>query len=616
MKSRITALVLAFLIAFTLLPGVMPTASAAASYIEVIIAKYNGAYIMGGGIIAVYLDGKVGCIDANGKEIVPCEYDRIYSSEGIIVAAMNRIIRDFTGSFYGGTTLFDITGRKIEQIECFAMSGISDGMMTVADYKDADKNSLIFGYYNTITKTYLPLIYNETGDFQEGLAAVMANGKWGVIDKSGKQIVPFKYDMINTFHNGLASVFIGDQSTGIGKWGYIDKNGKEVVPCKYDYVDFWFSDGMARVRIGDYNIIDGTYDLDNINVGYIDTTGQEVIPLTYFQANEFSDGLAFVIKKDGGGAFIDKAGKEVINEKDFSWLAYTGLQPHNKFSEGLLAIPFHDLVTYQYNPKYGYIDKSGQTIIPAKYDEAYPFVNGLAAVRIGDWETGKWGLIDKTGREVVPIKYDSISYEPVDDMYGIRIGNQDTGKHGYIIITDSLSSASSWARDGITSAVAKGFVPSDLQSNYTNVITRLEFCRMAVKWLEYKTGKTINTILTEKGLLRNPNAFTDTSDPDILAAYALGITSGTGGGKFTPNGEFSREQAATMIRSTCKAAGMDVNSITSAGFVDINTASSWAVDGINYVRNAGIMQGTGNNYFSPKATYTREQSIITFNAIK
>lgn len=182
----------------------------------------------------------------------------------------------------------------------------------------------------------------------------------------------------------------------------------------------------------------------------------------------------------------------------------------------------------------------------------------------------------------------------------------------------NLSTASTWAREGIQAAYEKGFIPAGIQNNYTNVITRQEFCRMAVKWLEYKLGKNIDSILSEKGLSRNQNAFADTSDSDILAAFALGITSGTGNNQFTPDGKFSREQAATMIRNTCKAAGIDLSNTASAGFTDMNTASIWAVDSINFCRNNGIMSGTSSTplLFSPKGTYTREQSIITFNNIK
>jgi hypothetical protein len=179
-----------------------------------------------------------------------------------------------------------------------------------------------------------------------------------------------------------------------------------------------------------------------------------------------------------------------------------------------------------------------------------------------------------------------------------------------------LDTASTWARTSITEAVGKGFVPYDLQDSYTNVISRQEFCRLAVKWLEYATGNHINTVLTNNGLSRNPNAFTDTSDSDILAAYALGITSGVGNNRFNPYGNINREQAATMIMNTVRALGVNVSNPPRSGFSDISTASSWAQSGISFVHAYGIMQGTGNNNFSPSTLYTREQSIITFNNIK
>ena len=179
----------------------------------------------------------------------------------------------------------------------------------------------------------------------------------------------------------------------------------------------------------------------------------------------------------------------------------------------------------------------------------------------------------------------------------------------------SLDSASSWARESISAAIGKGFVPADLQNNYKNVITRAEFCRMAIKWVEYVTGKAIDAVLTEKGLSRDLNAFTDTKDSDILAAFALGITNGTGNNQFSPNGKFNRQQAAGMIMNTCKAIGADVSNPPASDFADLGSAAGWAINGINFVRANGIMQGTGNSNFSPTATYTREQSIITFNNI-
>jgi uncharacterized protein YkwD len=180
----------------------------------------------------------------------------------------------------------------------------------------------------------------------------------------------------------------------------------------------------------------------------------------------------------------------------------------------------------------------------------------------------------------------------------------------------SLDTASSWARDHITAALEKGFIPADIQNNYTAVITRAEFCRMAVLWVEYAYGIGIDDVLNAHGLARKPNAFTDTADSDILAAYALGITRGMGGGLFNPGGLFNREQAATMVMNTCVAIGANVGNPPMAGFDDMNEAAGWAHLGINFVLTNGIMSGMGNNTFAPQGLYTREQSIATFNNIR
>jgi hypothetical protein len=185
-----------------------------------------------------------------------------------------------------------------------------------------------------------------------------------------------------------------------------------------------------------------------------------------------------------------------------------------------------------------------------------------------------------------------------------------------------LDSASGWAKEGITAAIGKGFVPADIQGSYTNVITRAEFCRMAVKWLEYKLGKDIDAIVTEKGIAdRASHTFSDTTDPAILAAYRLGVTAGsvaptaTSPGQFNPSGQFTRLEAAMMIMNACGVAGMDVSNAPRANFADMNQAASWAHPGINFVHANGIMSGDGTN-FLPAQTYSREQSILTFNNIK
>jgi hypothetical protein len=52
--------------------------------------------------------------------------------------------------------------------------------------------------------------------------------------------------------------------------------------------------------------------------------------------------------------------------------------------------------------------KTGTFVINPQFDDALPFSEGLAAVRIGDFETGKWGFIDKTGSFVINPQFDTV----------------------------------------------------------------------------------------------------------------------------------------------------------------------------------------------------------------
>ncbi len=188
---------------------------------------------------------------------------------------------------------------------------------------------------------------------------------------------------------------------------------------------------------------------------------------------------------------------------------------------------------------------------------------------------------------------------------------------------DPLLTADGWARDGIASAIGKGFVPADLQNNYRNVITRQEFCRMAVSWLEYAMGSGIDDILAQRGVSRSPNAFKDTGDPDILAAFALGITSGTVSptaaepGTFTPDGLFTRQEAAAMLYRVCLVYGAQAGSRPGPVWTDLWQVADWARDGVNFCGAYGLMKGVsgGDPVFSPSGAYTRQESILVFNRI-
>ena len=73
--------------------------------------------------------------------------------------------------------------------------------------------------------------------------------------------------------------------------------------------------------------------------------------------------------------------------------------------------------------KFGYIDTKGNEVIPGQFDHARLFVNGMAAVAVGN----RWGFIDKTGRYVINPQYDDAG-----DFLGGVAAVRSEDKWGYI----------------------------------------------------------------------------------------------------------------------------------------------------------------------------------------
>ncbi len=70
----------------------------------------------------------------------------------------------------------------------------------------------------------IPGSYNYMGFPNEGLTRVsLKNQKNGFVDKNNKVIIPFKYENVFDFSEGLAPVKLN------GKWGYIDKKDNVVI---------------------------------------------------------------------------------------------------------------------------------------------------------------------------------------------------------------------------------------------------------------------------------------------------------------------------------------------------------------------------------------------------
>jgi len=122
--------------------------------------------------------------------------------------------------------------------------------------------------------------------------------------------------------------------------------------------------------------------------------------------SEFADGMKWV-RKGGKYGFINESGNIVVPViYDAVYCEYSGDYIIPVFSEGLAAVVI--------DGKCGFIDKTCEFVIPAIYDGNFfrgewvgyipKFCDGLARVR--QEQDGKFGYIDKSGNVAVNVEYE------------------------------------------------------------------------------------------------------------------------------------------------------------------------------------------------------------------
>ena len=241
-----------------------------------------------------------------------------------------------------------------------------------------------YGFMDANCRMVIPPQYNEAMKFSEGLAAVKINEKWGYIDERGAVVIPPKFAGAWFFSDGLASVKLNERSP---LWAFVDKKGDVVIQPQFG-MPLRFSEGLVEGYGEKNNIL-------NIPLGYMDKNGNYVVHLDEPGMEiefllEFSEGLARVSMRpkhsDGSVGpskygYIDHTGR---------WVIPRSFVAADDFHEGLAAVMSKD-------GTWGYIDKVGQFVVAPRFEAGSEFSEGLAAIRMA----GRWGWIDKNGEVVI-----------------------------------------------------------------------------------------------------------------------------------------------------------------------------------------------------------------------
>ncbi len=186
--------------------------------------------------------------------------------------------------------------------------------------------------------------------------------------------------------------------------------------------------------------------------------------------------------------------------------------------------------------------------------------------------------------------------------------NTQTEENKSVLIGDGgYSGIAPWAIHEVMEMLERGMIPSCLDnSDMSKPISRAQMCGIAVLAYEKATGKDY----TPSGKVH----FSDCSDPDVNAAYELGIVGGYGNGKFGPNNTLTREQFFKIMANFMAVLGYsrsDSTSVSLGNYQDGKTVSNWAKASTRLMIYIGAVRGDGKN-LKPQSATSIQEAIAVF----
>lgn len=448
--------------------------------------------------------GVFGLYDKNGKEIIPVQYEDIAqigyeSTNGYIIKRNGK---------YG---ICSPTGKILMEPQYTEMNCESE-LCIVSRYIEQSEQTKMGLINHNALKEIVPTIYEHIESLSyEGDYLFKLNGKFGLMSKTGAITLPANYNFLKATdlydndqwvlanaYGEVTQSYYGSEVTG-GNWGVINKKGDTILPFKFKEISF---ENDSIVNLLDYDgkaylmnmetqrIITNSeanylskinYDYENPiflmgkdvtrgeygdasggSYGLVTSKGEELVSFNYseitlenehFIANSIDfNGYDLLNKK---GEVLIKRASTIEPFSDSVFLVQTdGKASLYNVNSGQFSLTnnFTDFATPEYyngygamfigikntNDKWGILNKQGEVLIEPQYcdvfssGDAYIIVAKCGAV--GD--AFKYGVIDLMNNVVIPFEYESIAtnygeaYDCVKDgmIYSITLNNEILSK--------------------------------------------------------------------------------------------------------------------------------------------------------------------------------------------
>ena len=231
-----------------------------------------------------------------------------------------------------------------------------------------DKKEVLFSKYEQVTALAFKDASVDEVPFEKSVLRYKQDGKYGIIDFTGKELTKPIYDSIESLSYKEGCLLVEQE----GKYGVININGKEMVPVEYDSItaDGYYEEASKYQEAG---FIVANKTEQGYRYGYITYKGEQLLEAKYNEIDritEIKEEDIYLLAFENGQATIRK-NKENITEQKYEEVEYNSS---------------HDMFIIQKAGKEGVITREGQTILEPEYNTILFINNGIQTQKDGNIE--------------------------------------------------------------------------------------------------------------------------------------------------------------------------------------------------------------------------------------
>lgn len=293
---------------------------------------------------ALYAQNKWGVINQDGEEVIQPSYQEMIvipdKTKDVFICTYN--VNEETGTYQT-----KVINSKNEEI--------LTGYDQIEALDNIDENSNVW--------------------YEENVLRVEKDGKYGLIDLLGKELLPVEYDEITVLEGIENSIIIKKDN----KIGLVNDTGSIIIECNYKEIK-----NLGSTYKDGYITVD-----DNGKYGVISATKRQILDNKYEEIKQIALKEYYVVKEDGKTKLINSKGESIIEDgfDDIKSATTNG-------------------VIFTKNNLYGEMSTTGEITLETQYQDLKEANDGIYIAKQND----KYGIIDNMGNIQISYEYQGITY--------------------------------------------------------------------------------------------------------------------------------------------------------------------------------------------------------------